>query len=203
MQFQIREEVLNVVLADLLSSRGLISVPEAIRGIVRPDGSRNRRLPDVTTADLQGVRVVIEGRIDSSPAVRGSLFKHAKARVEDGVSPICLAVLYSPSLRHITSLQDLRVQLAMTTFRVRVVSEAEEGSWMDADLDAIAGILLRSYEALVREDVVATSVEELNSAIDATSGLFIARRGTPARIRALLGIPGESAPRKSHTAGTE
>ncbi len=53
-----REEVLNVKLADLLSERGVLSVPEDIRKT--PKGVR---LPDVTVADFWGIRTVIEGRI--------------------------------------------------------------------------------------------------------------------------------------------
>ncbi len=88
--FQIREKVLNVILADLLSERGMMSIPESIRRSVRS----GRRLPDVTVADLWGVRIVIEGRIGISTNVRNSLFRDASTRVEEGISPICLAVLY-------------------------------------------------------------------------------------------------------------
>jgi len=63
MPFEIREEVLNVVLAGLLSQRGMLSVPERVR---RSAAGRSRRLPDITIADIQGVRIVIEGRIDDS-----------------------------------------------------------------------------------------------------------------------------------------
>ncbi len=41
--FQIREEVLNVLLAELLSARGLVSVPESIRKSI----TGKKRLPDV------------------------------------------------------------------------------------------------------------------------------------------------------------
>jgi hypothetical protein len=58
--FDIREEVLNVLLAELLEERGLWSVPESIRYLVR---GAQRRLPDITLADLWGVRIIIEGRI--------------------------------------------------------------------------------------------------------------------------------------------
>ncbi len=46
--FKIREEVLNVLLADLLSDRGLLSIPESIRHSVTKQSER--RLPDVTVA---------------------------------------------------------------------------------------------------------------------------------------------------------
>jgi hypothetical protein len=57
-EYGLREEVLNVKLAELLSRTGLISVPESI-----VHEGTGKRLPDVTVADYWGVKVVIEGKI--------------------------------------------------------------------------------------------------------------------------------------------
>lgn len=38
--FEVREEVINVVLADLLSERGMVSIPESIRRSVTVRGRR-------------------------------------------------------------------------------------------------------------------------------------------------------------------
>lgn len=54
-------EVLNVVLAELLNRRGSVTIPERIRSISTGQ-SLNQRMPDVTIANYQGVRIVIEGR---------------------------------------------------------------------------------------------------------------------------------------------
>ncbi len=185
--FEVREEVLNVVLADLLSRRGLLSVPESIRRAVT---GRGRRLPDVTVADLRGVRIVIEGRIGDG-GVRDSLFRDALGRVEQGISPICLAVLYPAGLRTVDSLANLRLSLERADLLVRVVSEGDEGDWGETTVDGLTDILRRSYELLVSEDVVAGAVESLNEAIESASQTIGSSPATPARVRILLGLPEE------------
>jgi hypothetical protein len=189
MSFQVREEVLNVVLADLLEKRGLLSVPESIRRSVT---SRSRRLPDVTIADLRGVRIVIEGRIGNAPGVRDSLLQDATTRVEEGISPICLAVLYPPELRRVDSLARLRTALARAPLMARVISEGHEGDWAETTVDGLTEILRRSYELLVSEDVVVAAVEDLRAAIDVASEAIASAEAAPARLRTLLGIPEDS-----------
>jgi len=150
--FRIREEVLNVYLADILSDRGLLSIPESIRRSVT---GGNRRLPDITIADLRGVRIVIEGRINSGSGVREGLFRDALKRVEEGISPICLAVLYPRALRQGDTPSRLRRSLERSNFLVRVISEGDEGDWAECSVSGLTDILRRSYELLVSEDVVA------------------------------------------------
>jgi len=94
--YDVREEVVNVALAELLEQRGLLSIPETIRRSVTKKG--DRQLPDIIVAYLLGIRIVIEGRFDSGKASRESLFRDAKERVEQGISPVCLAALYPPEL---------------------------------------------------------------------------------------------------------
>lgn len=196
--FEIREEVLNVVLAEFLSERGLLSIPESIRRSV----TRGRRLPDVTIADLWGIRIVIEGRIGDGRPVRDSLFKDASARVEEGLSPFCLAVLYPSNLRRVASLANLRNELAEASLMVRVISETSQGDWSETTIDGLTEILRRSYELLVSEDVVATAVEDLGSAIERASELLAASPATPERIRKLLGIPKEKKPKSGESERT-
>lgn len=186
---EVREEVLNVVLAELLSQRGLLSIPESIRRAV---GDRTRKLPDVTVADLYGARIVIEGRIGTGSGVRDTLLQDASARVEQGISHICLAVLYPPALRTVRSLSDLQADLARATLSVRVVSEANAGVWVEATVDGLTDILRRSYDLLVSEDVVVGSVEALNEAIELASEIIARSPAIGERIRVLLGIPGAS-----------
>jgi len=186
---KVREEVLNVIVAELLSDRGLLSIPEIIRKSVR---GRGRKLPDVTIGDIRGIRVVIEGRIDTSAGVRDGLLNDARKRVEDGVAPICLAVLYPPGLSSIESLSQLRKDLAKAELAVSVVTEGEEIGWSTGSLDNMTDMLRRSYELLVSEDVVASAVAELNSAIETASEAIAAAPAAPTRVRELLGIPEET-----------
>lgn len=189
MPFTVREEVLNVVLADLLQQRGLLSVPESI---IRSVARAGRRLPDITIADLFGIRIVIEGRIDANPAVRNGLLQDARKRVEEGISPICLAALYSPELREFDSMPRLKRALERATLIVRVISEGDDGNWAQTNVDGMTDILRRSYELLVSEDVVVTAVQDLEAAIDNASGVIGSSRASAPRLRKLLGIPGET-----------
>jgi hypothetical protein len=184
-----REEVVNVALAELLEQRGMLSVPETIRKSI----ARNTRdLPDIVVADLLGIRMVIEGRFNSGKPARDSLLKDARERVELGISPVCLAVLYPPELRSAESLPKLRKNLEKATLGIRVISESNDGDWADGTVDDIAETLRRSYELLVSEDVVASSVGEIAGAIETASGLFSGSKSLKERFRVVLGIPEET-----------
>jgi hypothetical protein len=182
-----REEVLNVVLAELLTERGVLSVPENIRRSVQG----GQRLPDITVADMHGVRVVVEGRSGSGTGVKRTLLEDAQRRVEEGISPVCLAVVYPPDLRDAESVAKLKRALSKAHLIVRVVSESDDGDWADATADGIADILRRAYELLVSEDVVIRAVEDLSGAIGVASATIASAPAAPARLRKLLGIPSE------------
>jgi len=184
-QFEVREEVLNVLLAELLEEHGLWSVPESIRRRVHGD----RRLPDVTLADMWGARIIIEGRILNNEGDRDSLLQDARRRVEEGLSPICLAVLYPPALRTGRTMPELKQALDASSLEVRVISEGDDGGWATSDVDGLVEIVRRGYELLVREDVVSLAVRDLELAIDSASDVISAGRGTTERLADLLGIP--------------
>jgi hypothetical protein len=188
-RFPVREEVLNVLLAELLERHGLWSVPESIR---RGAGGEHR-LPDVTLADLWGVRIILEGKIHDTEGERRRVFLAAKRRVEEGLCPICVAVLYPPALRAAGSLAALRRALETATLQIRVVSEGDDGAWADATLGSMVEAVRRGYELLVREDVVAHAVAELDGALDRTADVIGAGRGTTERLADMLGIPEETA----------
>jgi hypothetical protein len=175
---------LNVTLAALLKNRGILSVPESILSLAQ----KGRRLPDITLADLWGVRIVIEGRSNTSAAIKRTLFDDAKQRVLDGISPICLAVLYPPEVRHVDAETDLAKVLEAASLTVRVISEGGDGDWDDTTVDGLADTLRRSYELLVSEDVVTDAVSSLEDAIEEASTKIASIRAAPARLRKVLGI---------------
>ncbi|HXE89888.1 MAG TPA: hypothetical protein VNK82_02895 [Terriglobales bacterium] len=189
---------MNVALAELLETRGLVSVPETIRKSVK-----GKRLPDITVAELMGIRLVVEGRFDS-PAAKVSLLKDAKQRVEDGISPVCLAVLYPKELRSTKTFSELKVRLGQSRMQVRVVSEAGDGdAWSDGSVDDIAESLRRAYELIVSDDVVVKCVEDLERAIDGSSDAFVHTKAMPQRFRATLGIPAQTRGRTEDEAEDE
>jgi hypothetical protein len=183
-----REEVVNVALAELLEQRGMLSVPETIRKSIE---RKTRDLPDIIVADLLGIRMVIEGRFNKG-AARESLLKDARERVEQGISPVCLAVLYPPELRSAESLAKLRMNLERATLEIRVISENSDGDWTQGNVGDIAEALRRSYELLVSEDVVVASVGEIAAAIEHSSDLFTRTTALTNRFRKVLGIPEET-----------
>lgn len=183
----VREEVINVVLAGHLEHRGLLSIPETIKKSV----TKNKQLPDITIVDLLGIRMVIEGRFDNGKVSRDSLLADAKERVEQGISPVCLAVLYPKDLRSVESMPKLRAKLEKAKFEMRVVSESNDGEWADGRVDDIAEALKHSYELIVSDDVVATSVEALEGSIELASDMFVHSPGLIAGFREVLGIPTE------------
>lgn len=183
-----REEVVNVALAELLEQRGMLSVPETIRKSI---ARKTRNLPDIVVADLLGIRMVIEGRFNTSYNSRESLLKDSRERVEQGISPVCLAVLYPPEQRSAESLPQLRRNLEKARLEIRVISENSDGDWMEGRVDDIAEALRRSYELLVDEDVVVASVGEIASAIETASALFERTKTLKDRFRDALGIPDE------------
>jgi len=178
-----REEVLNVFLAILLSDRNILSVPESIRNVP----AKGRRLPDITIAEYLGIRVIIEGRILESSNTEKTLVHDAFNRIKEGLSPVCIAVLYPASLRNV-SWNEIKTQLAHSNLRVKVITSTSEEEWYDTDVDGLAAILRRAYELLTKEDVVATTVEKLKDAIENSAICLSEVQSIPSRLRAILGI---------------
>ena len=185
--YNVREEAVNVVLAELLEKRGLLSIPETIRRSVNQ--KNDRQLPDIIVADLLGIRIVIEGRFDNGKSSRDSLLRDSRERVEQGISPVCLAALYPLDLRSTESIPQLRKKLEGATLEIRVVSENGDGDWSRGTVDDIADALRHSYELLISDDVVLSSVEEIEKAIEFSSELFVHSSGLKERFRQVLGIP--------------
>jgi hypothetical protein len=186
MAFQFREEVLNVELAKLLENRGLLSVPETIRTATT---GRNRRLPDITIADLWGLRITLEGKLDTGAQARTQVTEQAQQRVEEGISPISVAVAYPPDLRRADGMPAIRRALGRATMMVRVVSEHDDGEWIEATVDGIADILRHAYDIVIGEDLVLRSVEDLSGSIEAVTQTIADHDASVERLRLLLGIP--------------
>lgn len=181
-----REEVFNVFLAILLNERGIVSIAENIRRV----SSRTRRIPDITITEFWGVRVIIEGKIFESASIKNSLIRDAKKRINEGLSPICIAVLYPPELRtvHWEEIKDI---LTDAPLRIKVITDTTEGEWFGTTVDGLAAVLRRTYESLVEEDVVNNAVERLKEAIDNAAISFADNPAIPERLRSRLGVFGE------------
>jgi hypothetical protein len=79
-----RQEVLNVLLAQLLQERGIISAPESIISLgVKP----KRNMPDIIV-DFNGLRTVIEGEVADQADAQSRALAAARKRVETGIAHI-------------------------------------------------------------------------------------------------------------------
>ena len=179
----LREEVLNVKLAELLSRGGMLSVPESI--LTHETG---RRLPDVTIGDYWGVRVVLEGRIEERPNVRDALERDCMKRLEEGIASIVIGILYPPELRN-ADWATLEQILQNVRLRIKVFIEAGGDDWVESNLDGLSAVLRRTYESLVHEDIVNVAVEELKNGIETASQALAHFPGVGQRLRGILIMP--------------
>jgi hypothetical protein len=178
-----REEVLNVKLAELLSRRQIVSIPETL--VTTPEG---RRLPDVIIGEYWGVRVVIEGKVGEHSGIQENLEGICRRRIEEGIGAISIGVIYPPEIRT-TKWRDLDETLANARLRIRVFTATRDSEWAESDLDGLSEILRRAYENLVAEDVVDKAVALLGNTIESTAQALAAYRGTEGRLREILIVP--------------
>jgi hypothetical protein len=179
-----REEVFNVVLAQLLHERGVVSAPEKVlRRVAR---ERQRRMPDVIVT-FQGLRTIIEGKVEDQPGAGDTVLQQAKERVEEGISHIGIALLYPACLRQV-AFEDLKGELARAALRMAVYSEAGGTGWREGDLDQLAELLRRTYGELVKEDVVAHAAAALREGVDAFGEALLGAPGSVERAAEALGI---------------
>jgi hypothetical protein len=178
-----REEVLNVLLAQLLADRGLVTTPEsAVRS-----AEDARRLPDVLVV-FQGLRLVVEGKYDDAQASTAVLTQ-ATERVEQGVAHIGVAVLYPRRLAHVP-FDDLPAELAASELSIAICTEDGSHGWTQGDLDYLGDLLRRAFEEIIEEDVVAAAVEALEAGVADFSRTALRLPGAVSRLADVLGIAG-------------
>ncbi len=86
----VRQEVLNVLLAQLLQERGVISAPESI---IRVGKDHRRRMPDVTIVNFQGLRTTVEAEVGGPADAHAKALASARNRVL--YRPRALAVVFT------------------------------------------------------------------------------------------------------------
>jgi hypothetical protein len=178
-----REEVLNVILALLLSEHGIASAPEqSLRRIL----GQSRQVPDVLV-DFHGLTTVLEGKVADHPNADTEVLLDARRRVEGGIAHIGIAILYPAELRSV-AFPDLRDSMSSANLQVAVVSEAGETGWTRGNVYAIAELLSRTMEQMVQEDVVARAGEALQAAVDRFAQAALHIPSAPERLAQVLGI---------------
>ena len=177
----VRQEVLNVLIAQLLQERvqegAMIVAPERI--LKDPFGAR--RMPDVLV-DYQGLRLVIEGEIASRGA-KAKAGQSALRRVEEGIAHMAMALIYPAQLRDLgRNIGELKKTLSETSLEFAVVTESEVTQaqlafpdqtekqtdfvrFARGNLDALVAELRRAYEQLLKDDVLERAAKALDNAI--------------------------------------
>lgn len=178
-----RQEVFNVLLAQLLGERGIISAPE---DVISASAESTRKMPDVLV-DFAGLRTAIEGEVDDQPGYERKALESAKKRVEDGIAHIGIAIIYPAALRA-HPFDRLKNELQMCELRIAIVTESGPTQFAQNTVDGLGEVLRRTFSELVREDVVAKAVAHLEEGIEKFARVARKNPGTIARLADVLGI---------------
>ncbi|MEK9138273.1 MAG: hypothetical protein AAB393_14200 [Bacteroidota bacterium] len=178
-----RQEVLNVVLAQLLQERGIISAPE---DVLKTSPKDTRKMPDVMV-NFFGLRTAIEGEVDDQDDAAPKALASARKRVDQGIVHIAVAVVYPSSLRK-HPFNRLKDELAKAELRIAVVTESGDKGYDQGNVDRLGEFLRRAFGELIQEDVVAQAVDELKQGIEKFVAVTERDAGTIARLAEVLGI---------------
>src|SRR5690554_3131492 len=138
-----RQEVLNVVLAQLLQERGAVVAPESI---VYSGATRTRQMPDVIV-NYQGLRTAIEGEIEATGAKEKAIAS-ASHRVETGIAHIGIGIVYPDALRRVP-FADLKDALAQAKLQIAVTTEAGMGDFTVGDVNYLERLLRSTFDQLI------------------------------------------------------
>jgi hypothetical protein len=179
-----RQEVLNVLLAQLLAERGVVAAPESV---ITAPATKSKNMPDVIVA-YQGLRTCIEGEIGYRKQARQLALESVKSRVEKNIATIGVAVVYPKELRSGDDIVSLKVALSEASLEISVVTEAGPTDFVRGNVDVLERILRDAFDHLVQEDVVARSVALIDGAIERFAGVMSSKKGGVERAAKALGI---------------
>lgn len=178
-----RQEVLNVVLAQLLQKRGAVSTPE---NILKVAGEQERTMPDVLV-HYRGLRTVIEGEVDDHPGARESALSAAHRRVQQGIAHIGVGIVYPAHLRDV-EFSELAERLAEAQLHVAIATEAGETDFAAGGVEQVEAALRHAFAELVEEDIVGKATDILDRAVESFSDVVIGKQGWVGRLADTLGI---------------
>ena len=176
-----RQEVFNVLLAQLLQERGLVASPEGALQL-----AKKRRMPDVIV-NFNGLRTVIEGEVDDQADAMRKAVLSAQTRLEEGIAHIGIGVVYPAYLRTVI-FENLKNELGKAELSVTITTESGVIGPSVGTVDYLESALRRAFEQLVAEDVVANAVASLDIGITAFANVVKEKPGPISRIAQVLGI---------------
>ncbi len=183
-----REEVLNVTLAQILRSYGLIANPEIII---------SNKLPDVRIV-VGGLKVILEGKIETQ---RKALEKQAKNRLTSGIADISIAIFYPKSINEVEDLPTLRTKM-QGSYYSGIVFYWDTNGTNTIKLDKksvseLVDVINRVYTLYIKNDLLVSKIEEIESEITKLTGegqqtsLFYHFNAVEGKLRRVLGIDEE------------
>jgi len=168
----LREENLNVTLAELLTERGLKALGEVI---LRKKGGRPE--PDVLI-ELNGVRIVIEGK---KPGMWDALVQQCKERLDNNVCDLCVMVEYAEFKisKLVPSQLDVKEALLKGKFNIGFLSYVDRvgldkwtgvapkpENYSDVGFDEVLTYLMGTYSRVIKEDVIGPVIKRMNEVLD-------------------------------------
>ena len=178
-----RQEVFNVVLAQLLQERGVVSAPESILKIA---GEQEHSMPDVLVS-FHGLRLVIEGEVDGQVRAANCALDTARRRVEQGIAHIGVGVVYPTDLR-LVEFEGLKGRLMECELRLAIVTESGDTGFTTGGVDDLEIALRRTFEQLQEEDVVSRAVAILDEGVESFASVVAGKTGWVERLAKTLGI---------------
>jgi len=194
----VRQEVLNVLTAQLLEKRGIVAVPESI---IPAAGDEGVRMPDVLV-DFQGLRLAIEGEFAAPQAMKKAR-DSARKRVTSGIAHVGVALIYPKELKVApVDLMGLLDQLDKIELKYAIITELEadqlhlpfgapamrEVTFETGTVESLAAAVRRSYDYLVKDAVLQRAVELLEMGIGQFVGSLARQPATTDRFMTALGI---------------
>jgi len=175
-----RQEVINVVLAQELTERGLTASPEVFL---------QRAAVDVL-ASFRGLRLAIEGEVDDQPGAAERAWRKARERVERGLAHVGLAVVYPSRLRHL-SLADLPRGIAEGRLRFSFCLRISPTppAWQEGDLAFLRAALDEAFRHLSSENEVRAAAKLLTNCIEELAREMFSEAAAVRRAAAPLGVP--------------
>ena len=165
---EVREESLNVTLAELLAEKGLKALGEVLL----------KKKPDVLL-DISGVRIILEGK---KPGRRSELVEQAEGRLDEGMCDICVMIEYAQvNIGTLEATQkDVKDALVNGRFNIGFMTLADRvglEKWIkgwskpkkdfheNIDFQDLITYLMAVYEQAVQEDVLGPVVRKLDARI--------------------------------------
>jgi hypothetical protein len=197
-----RQEVLNVVLAQLLQEQGQVAAPEQV--LRHAEGSV--KLPDVLV-DFQGLRLVIEAEVGKTKDKQDRARSKAQERVDQAIAHVGVAVVYPKAIQETKDFSKLKAELAKASLDFAIITEVtakrvqgefwpdlpQKAPFVTGTVGDLADSLRRSYEQLVKDETLTKAVSKVEASIEEFVFALSAQPAAAERMAQAVGVGFSSA----------